>query len=271
MEYSAKLEAKQDELSRAARQLREVNEKLTQLSVQKDAFLSQISHELRTPMTSIRAFSEILTEGDIPPQMVQDSGRIIHSEALRLTRLLDDLLDLSVLENGSVQLNLDLVHLGGMIDRAVQAASQTRSERRFEIIRDPVAEEIHLLTDPDRLVQVFINLISNARKYCDADPGVLRIAVRQKGGRITVDFIDNGKGIPKESQRIIFEKFARLTDQMRAGGAGLGLAIVREIMTNLGGSITYLPGQRGAAFRVMLPLRLEKPAAGAVSGEGKGA
>jgi len=271
MEYSAKLEAKQDELSRAARQLREVNEKLTQLSVQKDAFLSQISHELRTPMTSIRAFSEILTEGDIPPQMVQDSGRIIHSEALRLTRLLDDLLDLSVLENGSVQLNLDLVHLGGMIDRAVQAASQTRPERRFEIIRDPVAEEIHLLTDPDRLVQVFINLISNARKYCDADPGVLRIAVRQKGGRITVDFIDNGKGIPKESQRIIFEKFARLTDQMRAGGAGLGLAIVREIMTNLGGSITYLPGQRGAAFRVMLPLRLEKPAAGVVSGEGKGA
>jgi len=248
-----------------------VNEKLTQLSVQKDAFLSQISHELRTPMTSIRAFSEILTEGDIPPQMVQDSGRIIHSEALRLTRLLDDLLDLSVLENGSVQLNLDLVHLGGMIDRAVQAASQTRPERRFEIIRDPVAEEIHLLTDPDRLVQVFINLISNARKYCDADPGVLRIAVRQKGGRITVDFIDNGKGIPKESQRIIFEKFARLTDQMRAGGAGLGLAIVREIMTNLGGSITYLPGQRGAAFRVMLPLRLEKPAAGVVSGEGKGA
>jgi hypothetical protein len=176
-----------------------------------------------------------------------------------------------VLENGSVQLNLDLVHLGGMIDRAVQAASQTRPERRFELIRDPVAEEIHLLTDPDRLVQVFINLISNARKYCDADPGVLRIVVRQKGGRITVDFIDNGKGIPKESQRIIFEKFARLTDQMRAGGAGLGLAIVREIMTNLGGSITYLPGQRGAAFRVMLPLRLEKPAPGAVSGEGKGA
>jgi signal transduction histidine kinase len=246
--------------------LREVNEKLTQLSVQKDAFLSQISHELRTPMTSIRAFSEILTEGDVPPQMVQESGRIIHSEAVRLTRLLDDLLDLSVLENGSVQLNLDLVHLGGMIDRAVQAASQTRPDRDFDIIRDPLSEEIYLLTDPDRLVQVFINLISNARKYCDSDPGVLRIVVRQKGGRITVDFIDNGKGIPKESQRIIFEKFARLTDQMRAGGAGLGLAIVREIMTNLGGSITYLPGQRGAAFRVMLPLRLEK----SVPGTGQG-
>ncbi len=263
MEYSARLEAKQEELTRTARQLREVNEKLTQLSVQKDAFLSQISHELRTPMTSIRSFSEILTEGDLPPAMVADSGRIIHSEAVRLTRLLDDLLDLSVLENGTVQLNLELAHLGGMLDRAVQAASQTRPERRFEISRNPLAEEIFLLTDPDRLVQVFINLISNARKYCDSEPAVLRIAVRQKGGRVTVDFIDNGKGIAKDKQALIFEKFARLTDQTRAGGAGLGLAIVREIMANLGGSITYLPGQRGAAFRVMLPLRVEKPADGA--------
>jgi hypothetical protein len=94
------------ELTRTATALREANEKLTQLSVQKDAFLSQISHELRTPMTSIRAFSEILTEGDLPPEMVALSGRIIHDEAVRLTRLLDDLLDLSVLENGKVQLNL---------------------------------------------------------------------------------------------------------------------------------------------------------------------
>ena len=75
MEYSARLEAQQDELTRTARQLREANEKLTQLSVQKDAFLSQISHELRTPMTSIRAFSEILMEGDLPPEMVANYGR----------------------------------------------------------------------------------------------------------------------------------------------------------------------------------------------------
>jgi signal transduction histidine kinase len=85
----------------------------------------------------------------------------------------------------------------------------------------------------------------------------LRIAVRQRAGRVTVDFIDNGKGIPKESQALIFEKFARLTDANRAGGAGLGLAICREIMTNLGGSVAYLPGQGGAAFRVTVPLRLE--------------
>lgn len=257
MEYSARLESQQSELSRTARQLRDVNEKLTQISAQKDAFLSQISHELRTPMTSIRAFSEILTEGDLPAQRVADYGQIIHTEAQRLTRLLDDLLDISVLENGAVQLTLGTANLSDMIERALASASQTRPERRFEIRRDVAQEAIFLRTDSDRLVQVFINLISNARKYCDAAEPVLRIAVRQKGGRIMIDFIDNGAGIPKPAQALIFEKFARLSDESRAGGAGLGLAICREIMANLGGTVAYLPGQKGAAFRVSLPLRFD--------------
>ncbi len=256
MEYSAQLEAQREELSRTAGALREANEKLTQLSVQKDAFLSQISHELRTPMTSIRAFSEILTEGDLPPEQVAQYGRIIHDEAIRLTRLLDDLLDLSVLENGSVQLNLSLVNLQSLIDRALAAAQHTRPERGFTVQRDLAAETLFLRTDGDRLVQVFINLISNARKYCDAAEPSLTITVRQRAGRVHVDFTDNGSGIAKQNQAIIFEKFARLTDESRAGGAGLGLAICREVMANLGGQVVYLPGRGGAAFRVTLPLRM---------------
>ncbi len=261
MEYSAELEAQREELTRTAGALREANEKLKQLSVQKDAFLSQISHELRTPMTSIRAFSEILTEGDLPPEVVANYGRIIHDEAIRLTRLLDDLLDLSVLENGSVQLNIGLVNLQQLLDRALAAASHTRPERDFTVLRDLPAESLFLRTDGDRLVQVFINLISNARKYCDAAQPELKISVRQRSGRVMVDFVDNGSGIAKQSQGIIFEKFARLTDQSRAGGAGLGLAICREVMANLGGQVTYVPGRGGAAFRVTLPFRLEKRAA----------
>ena len=260
MEYSARLEAQQEELTRTARQLREANDKLTRLSVQKDAFLSQISHELRTPMTSIRAFSEILMAGDMPPELLARYAGIIHDEAIRLTRLLDDLLDLSVLENGSVQLHLGLANLHLLIERALQAAAHTRPERAVQVQRDPATEAIFVHTDGDRLAQVFINLISNARKYCDAEAPELRIAVRQKGGRVTVDFADNGSGIPAESQEMIFEKFARLSDQTRAGGAGLGLAICREVMANLGGTIAYLPGQGGAAFRVTLPLRLSKAA-----------
>ena len=254
IEYSGRLEAQQEELSRTAGALREANDQLTQLSVQKDAFLSQISHELRTPMTSIRAFSELLMEGDAPPGTVMAQAGIIHTEAIRLTRLLDDLLDLSVLENGSVQLDLGLANLGQMIDRALVAAGTSQPERGLAIERSPMSEDLFLRTDADRLVQVFINLISNVRKYCDASTPRLRIAVRQKGGRVTVDFIDNGTALPKASQALIFEKFARLTDPTRAGGAGLGLAICREVMANLGGSIGYLPGQGGPAFRVTLPL-----------------
>ncbi|MBD3766282.1 MAG: sodium:solute symporter, partial [Rhodobacterales bacterium] len=213
MEYSARLEAQQDELTRTARQLREANEKLTQLSVQKDAFLSQISHELRTPMTSIRAFSEILMEGDLPPEMAANYARIIHDEAIRLTRLLDDLLDLSVLEHGQVQLNLRLVNLRELIDRALVSAGHVRPERQFTIHRDLPAENLFVLTDADRLTQVLINLVSNARKYCAAEAPELRIVVRQRAGRVTLDVIDNGAGIPERAQALIFEKFARLSDE----------------------------------------------------------
>ena len=113
MEYSAQLEAKSAELGRTARQLRDANERLTALSRQKDAFLGQISHEIRTPMTSIRSFSEILRDGDTLPDETRSAySAVIHDEALRLTRLLDDLLDLSVLESGEVSLHLAEARLG---------------------------------------------------------------------------------------------------------------------------------------------------------------
>ena len=100
---------------------------------------------------------------------------------------------------------------------------------------------------------MFINLITNARKYCDAPQPELKIYTRRIGDdAIQIDFIDNGSGIAKDKQAVIFEKFSRLTDHAKAGGAGLGLAICREIMVNLGGTISYLPGQGGAAFRVDL-------------------
>ena len=251
MEYSSQLEAKSAELERTARQLRVVNEKLTDLSVQKDAFLSQISHELRTPMTSIRAFSEIMREGGMTAEERGKYASIIHDETIRLTRLLDDLLDLSVLESGQVEMNMQTADLQDIIERSVTSAG---GDGCLTIHRDPAREQVALLTDPDRLSQVFINLIANACKYCDADQPELRIRVRRKGGHVEVDFVDNGTGIPAKSQPLIFEKFSRLGDQRAAGGAGLGLAISREIMANLGGSVIYLPGQGGAAFRVILPV-----------------
>ncbi len=251
MEYSNRLEAKSAEQERTARQLREANEKLMLLSIQKDAFLSQISHELRTPMTSIRSFSEILGAGGISEEEISKYSGIISDEAKRLTRLLDDLLDLSVLENGQVTLNMSQGTLKQLLDRA-EAATGFSKDRLIIKRRGPV-ETAHMFTDLDRLTQVFINLIANTAKYCDADQPELRIELRRIAGEWVVDFIDNGSGIKEESQQVIFEKFSRLTDHRKAGGAGLGLAICREIMARLGGGISYLPGQGGAAFRVVLP------------------
>ena len=254
MEYSSQLEAKSAELGRTARQLRDANEKLTALSIQKDGFLSQISHELRTPMTSIRAFSEILMDGD---RMSSDDrmkySTIIHDEAIRLTRLLDDLLDLSVLENGQVSLNIQRGSLREVLDQAFKAVEGQTQNDPIEVKRQTSREELEIVTDADRLTQVFINIIANAQKYCDAKEPCLTVAVQNTGAHVSVEFSDNGSGIPKASQALIFEKFARLTDQQSAGGAGLGLAICREVMEKLGGSIEYVPGQGGASFRVVLP------------------
>ncbi|MEM9707691.1 MAG: ATP-binding protein [Pseudomonadota bacterium] len=252
MEYSSQLEAKSVELGRTARQLRTANEKLVALSVQKDAFLSQISHELRTPMTSIRSFSEILRQSEsLRPEDRTRYAGVINSEAERLTRLLDDLLDLSVLESGEVTLNRREAAIDAVISAALVATGAEQSG--LQVTREKGGDDLRVATDPDRLTQVFINLIANARKYCDADAPQLRIVTHDLGDRVSVDFIDNGQGVPGEAQEMIFEKFSRLSDQRAAGGAGLGLAICREIMVRLGGTIRYLPGQGGGAFRVSLP------------------
>lgn len=254
MEYSSRLETQSEALSRTARQLREANQKLTRLSVQKDAFLSQISHELRTPMTSIRAFSEILRDSTGLSEEEQTKyASIIHDEAIRLTRLLDDLLDISVLENGQVNLNLRHGVLSDVLDRAAAAAAADENGAKLRITRSPEDEKLMLFTDLDRLSQVFINLIANARKYCDADVPELQIRVTHSNELVTLDFVDNGSGISPDAQDVVFEKFSRVSDQ-KAGGAGLGLAICRQILTRLGGEIRYLKGQPGAAFRVELPI-----------------
>lgn len=254
MEQSAQLEAKSRELAKTATQLRDANTKLTELSVQKDGFLSQISHELRTPMTSIRSFAEILRNGkDLAPGEVHKFSSIIHVESLRLTRLLDELLDLSFLESGRVALQISTAELNPLLDRALATGLSGFSEAGLKVRRDEAREKVKLTTDHDRLGQVFINLISNAAKYCDAQSPELRIDVRSDNDAVTIDFSNNGSGIPADQREIIFEKFSRLSDASAAGSAGLGLAICREIMRNLGGSITYLPGRRGAAFRISLP------------------
>ena len=158
---------------------------------------------------------------------------------------------MSVLENGQVVLHEQTGQLSDMLDRALGAAGL--HDGILAVHRNPETEAVTLTTDLDRLVQVFINLISNARKYCNADAPALMITLRHDADSYHVDFVDNGSGISAENQELIFEKFSRVTDESKAGGAGLGLAICREIMLRLGGEVLYLAGVKGAGFRVVLP------------------
>jgi len=206
-------------------------------------------------MTSIRSFSEILRDATGMTEAEKTRyASIIHSETIRLTRLLDDLLDLSVLENGQVTLNLRHGTLGDVLDHAI-TTTQASAPRPLEVERPTQGEDLVLYTDLDRLGQVFINLISNAQKYCRADAPRLRIRVEQRGQGHVVVFHDNGDGIDADAQALIFEKFSRLSTNM-GDGAGLGLAICREIMERLQGDISFRADVAGTCFEVHLPKTL---------------
>ncbi len=258
MEYSARLEKQSKELAATAKQLRRANNKLTKLSEQKDDFLSQVSHELRTPMTSIRSFSAILMDdGEIDREQFARFSSIINDESRRLTRILDDILDLSFLESGKVRLNLENKNLGELLQQSI-VASQTSFDATQADIR--VAErcsKITVLTDADRLTQVFINLISNAIKYNDKPKPVVNLDMEKTSDGIAIRVADNGPGISDIDRETIFEKFSKLSDGGSTSGVGLGLSICAEIMRNLGGDVTFIPSKTGATFMVWIPVKTE--------------
>ncbi len=257
-EYSRELEQKSRELEATARKLSEANDRLTRLDREKDDFLSQVSHEVRTPMTSIRSFAEILLDAkDLDDQRAARYVSVIHEESIRLTRLLDSILDLSLVEHGEAP--IDLVRtdpeeaLRGALRTCEGLAAQSgvRLESRVE------ARGALVRADADRLSQVFINLVSNAVKYNTSPDPWVRVTSRVTAGAYEVLVEDNGPGILPEERELIFSKFLRgwAHTQTPAAGAGLGLAISGQIMRRHGGTLTLVPGVApGASFRVTLPL-----------------
>ena len=254
MEYSQQLEVQSRELAESARKLRQANAQLTELGAQKDAFLSQISHELRTPMTSIKSFAEILRETDnLSSEQSHRFVDIINTESQRLTRLLDEILDLSFLESGRVNWQLEAVNLNDAIDRSLFSSEGLQASANVEIIRKGDTD-IVVAADFDRLAQVFINLISNAIKYGRAENPAITIHTRKVGKIAVIGVSDNGSGINPKDREKVFEKFSRLSEITLAGSAGLGLPISREIMRNLKGDLTVEENAPGAVFRITLPL-----------------
>jgi Na+/proline symporter/nitrogen-specific signal transduction histidine kinase len=256
--YSRQLEQKSRELEAASAELRAANERLKELDRLKDDFISTVTHELRTPLTSIRAFSEILRDNPRldEAQRTQFLGTVI-KESERLTRLINQVLDLSKIESGNAEWHSSELDMREVVDDSVAAVSQMFRENGVELeVRMP-QKLPSIVADRDRLMQVMLNLLSNAAKFCRRPGGRVSIALSRQDGFLRVDVTDNGSGISESDQEVIFEKFRQVGDTLtnRPQGTGLGLPICRQIINHFGGRlwVQSRPGA-GATFSFTLPL-----------------
>lgn len=225
-----------------------------ELDRMKDELIATVSHELRTPLASLVGFSELLLTREFPEARRREFLETMLQEGRRLTALLGDFLDLQRLQSGLVRLRAETVDLGDVLRRAVDVAGNDAA--------DPLALEVdeHLPSvraDPDRVQQVLANLISNACKY-SPNGGTIRLTAHSSGNRmVEVAVHDQGLGLPPEALTKLFQRFYRVDSAQHRGigGAGLGLAICREIVEAHGGTIRAEspgPGQ-GSTFRFTLP------------------
>ncbi len=255
-DHSRQLEQQSRELAAAAAELEVANRRLKRLDSQKDDFLSQVSHEVRTPMSSIRSFSEILLRTpDLQREQAERFLRIIHDESMRLTRLLDDILDLSALEGAEAAWTLTPIDPDIALRNAIGLCQGLTSRTAVRLLEERHAPGACVMADADRLCQVFINLISNAIKYNTSFEPFVRIASHVREGFYEVLIEDNGPGIPVAERGQIFTKIARRWAQTHSTtqGAGLGLAISRQIMRRMGGTLELVDSAQGACFMVRLP------------------
>jgi Na+/proline symporter/nitrogen-specific signal transduction histidine kinase len=257
--HSRELERKSRALEAATVELRAANRRLQELDRLKDDFVSMVSHELRTPLTSMRAFAEILL--DNPELEAADRERflgIIVGEIERLTRLINQVLDLSKIESGRAEWHLSEIDLRQIIEEGLASTAQLFRDRGAEVdARLPEDGVPRVRADRDRVMQVVLNLLSNAAKFCADERGRVTVTLQAENGALRVDVADNGPGIREEDQEVIFEKFRQGGEDLteRPQGSGLGLPISRQIISHLGGElwVRSTPGE-GATFSFTLPL-----------------
>lgn len=264
--HSQELEEKSRSLELATAELRAANEQLKSLDKLKDDFMSSVTHELRTPLTAIRALSEMMLED--PKIRLEDRKHflgIIVSESERLSRLVNQVLDMAKIESGHAEWHNAEFDLVALVRQSAQTAAELLREKEATLQLDLPADPVPILADADRLTQVMLNLISNAAKFVPRQTGQVQVRIYVQAGRAVVEVRDNGPGVPKEEQGLVFEKFRQGGDGLsRPQGTGLGLPISRQIVEHFGGRMWLRSADgEGACFGFDLPLHHE-PADGPV-------
>jgi signal transduction histidine kinase len=240
----------------------------------KDEFLAILAHELRNPLAPIRNAVEIMARFPLENPKLKWSRDVIDRQAVHLTRLVDDLLDISRITRGTIRLAQEPVRVDALLTRAVEAVQPIISEHKHHLTVDCQDETLCVRGDPTRLVQIVGNLLNNAAKYTN-DGGRIEVSARQQGLMLELRVRDNGIGIPLESQPKLFNLFARLdgSDQRTPSGLGIGLALVRKLVEMHGGEVAVSSGGLGlgSEFIVRLPLLLDASLDGAATIGGNGA
>lgn len=250
--------AHSQELEKATTELKRANERLTELDKLKDDFISTVTHELKTPLTSVRSLTEILHDNPALSLKQRNSFLgIIVKETERLSRLITQVLDFQKIEAGIANWDFTTIDLAEVITDALAASAQLIRDNRIHLDQDLTPHTKLIRGDRDRLMQVMMNLISNAIKFCDQKDGKIKIKLTLEKDHVRVDVEDNGIGIHKKEQEIIFEKFrqAKSESKGRPAGTGLGLTITKQIIEFHHGRIWVKskPG-KGTVFSFTLPL-----------------
>lgn len=253
-DYSKEIAATNcDELDQLTASFNYMRERIQQVEKMRQELLANVSHELRTPLTSIRGFIQAILEGVVPEGDQEKYLKIAREEVDRLTRLVQDLLDLARIKSGSIKLNKEPLDIGEL---AIKVATEFRLIAAAKSITVETDEGLVISGDRDRIRQVMINLLSNAVKYTEQN-GHIQIRVRREGGQAVLKVRDNGAGIPEAELEHIFDKFHRVDKSRDAatGGTGLGLAIVKELVELHNGSAAAwsAPG-KGTEITIELPL-----------------
>jgi signal transduction histidine kinase len=240
-------------LERTLADLEERNQTLVESERTKSELVSNVSHELRTPLASVLGFSALMLDRDLPPEEMRRYLEVIRAEARRLAELLNDLLDLQRIEQGTIELRLVEVDLNDLLSAQITLYSAQSGDH--ELALDPSDEPVVVYGDRDRLAQVIGNLLSNAIKY-SPDGGVVSVSASLVGDEAWIWVRDEGLGIPAQHQQRIFTKFFRgdVGRELGISGTGLGLVLARQIVEAHGGEIGFESTEReGSTFWLQLP------------------